>query len=168
MLIPPLAQLALCFAIAGGLAAFLPIWEFHAPNWLIVLEAVLGVLFLMPAVVSFVRHQTTVNPQTPSDATTLVTGGIYGISRNPMYVGMLLLLLAFVLWLGNVSAALASRLKLADRVKADWIRRDMPAGKPISTVTPGISRNSRCTVSRSRRWSNDVPAGKSARVNFSG
>jgi len=110
MLIPPLAQLVLCFAIAGGLAAFLPIWEFHAPNWLIVLEAVLGVLFLMPAVVSFVRHKTTVNPQTPSDATTLVTGGIYGISRNPMYVGMLLLLLAFVLWLGNVSAALAALL----------------------------------------------------------
>lgn len=107
MKIPPLAQLAICFALAGGLVAYLPILSFQSPNWLIVVEVIAGAAFLLPAVVSFIKHKTTVNPQSPSDATTLVTDGIFDISRNPMYVGMLILLLAFVLWLGEVSAFIA-------------------------------------------------------------
>jgi len=59
-------------------------------------------------VMSFVKHETTVNPQSPGQATTLVTDGIYNITRNPMYVGMLLVLTAFVLWLGAPSAGLAA------------------------------------------------------------
>jgi len=55
-----------------------------------------------------VKHETTVNPQSPSQATTLVTDGIYSITRNPMYVGMLLILMAFVVWLGAPSASLAA------------------------------------------------------------
>ena len=37
----------------------------------------------------------------PSKATSLVTGGIYNYSRNPMYLALLLILLAWGLWLGN-------------------------------------------------------------------
>jgi len=104
MRVPPLAQLALCFAIAGSLAVYFPIMAFDVPMRLIALEVVAGFVFLLPAIVSFVRNRTTVNPQSPREATTLVTGGIYSISRNPMYVGMLLILIGFVLWLGQVSA----------------------------------------------------------------
>lgn len=108
MKVPPLAQLAICFAIAGGLATYMPILRFHAPSWLVAIEITAGTAFLVPAVVSFIRHKTTVNPQSPSNATSLVTSGVFSISRNPMYVGMLLLLLAFVLWLGEVSALFAA------------------------------------------------------------
>ena len=107
MKIPPLAQLTICFAIAGGLTAYIRIFSFHAPSWLIAVQVIAGAAFLIPAVVSFILHKTTVNPQSPNDATSLVTRGVFGISRNPMYVGMLLLLLAFVVWLGEVSALLA-------------------------------------------------------------
>lgn len=108
MNIPPLAQLAFCAAVASLLAAFAPIVVFDAPVWLITLEAVIGAAFFLPAVISFVRHKTTVNPNSPDTATTLVTSGIYGITRNPMYVGMLIFLITFILWLGALSAVFAA------------------------------------------------------------
>lgn len=107
MNIPPLAQLALCMVTAGLLAVFAPVKTFDAPAWVIAATATVGALFLLPAVVSFVSHKTTVNPQSPELARTLVTSGIYKITRNPMYVGMLIILTAFALLLGAVSTVLA-------------------------------------------------------------
>lgn len=107
MNIPPLAQLLAGFALAGLLATYLPLGGFDAPFSLVVIMALAGSVFFLPAVASFVRHETTVNPLSPNQATTLVTNGIYSISRNPMYVGMLLILIAFVVWLGAPSAFLA-------------------------------------------------------------
>ena len=107
MNIPPLAQLAFCMVMASLLAAFVPLAAFETPTWLIAATATVGALFLLPAVLSFIRHKTTVNPQSPELASTLVTDGIYNVTRNPMYVGMLIMLIAFALWLGAVVAVLA-------------------------------------------------------------
>ena len=46
-------------------------------------------------------HQTTVRPFEKSSA--LVTEGIFGITRNPMYLGMVLILLGVALLLGSAS-----------------------------------------------------------------
>lgn len=61
------------------------------------------------AIVSFRLARTTINPLDPSLATTLVTGGIFRITRNPMYLSLLLLLVAYAMrlnswveWLGPV------------------------------------------------------------------
>ena len=62
---------------------------------------VLGILTNLLAVVSFRRASTTVNPMKPESATQLVSSGIYKLSRNPMYLGVLLMLSAWALWLGN-------------------------------------------------------------------
>lgn len=61
----------------------------------------LGAFFCMAGVVSFRRASTTVNPLTPDRASTLVTSGIYRHSRNPMYVGFALFLVAFAALLGS-------------------------------------------------------------------
>jgi len=53
------------------------------------------------SLVQFFKSKTTVDPTVPEKATSLVTSGVYKISRNPMYLGMLLILLAWGLWLGN-------------------------------------------------------------------
>ncbi|MFT5889590.1 MAG: protein-S-isoprenylcysteine O-methyltransferase Ste14 [Zhongshania sp.] len=55
-------------------------------------------------VLSFRRAGTTVNPLKPEFATSLVIVGIYGYSRNPMYLGFLCGLLAWVLVLGSLLA----------------------------------------------------------------
>ena len=106
MNIPPVAQLAIFACLAVILATFLPGLTIDLPLWLPVLVGLIGVLFLLPAVVSFTNQKTTVDPRTPEAATKLVTSGIYRITRNPMYVGMLLLLLALSAWLAAASSLL--------------------------------------------------------------
>jgi protein-S-isoprenylcysteine O-methyltransferase Ste14 len=93
--------------MASLLAAFVPMATFETPTWLIAATATAGALFLLPAALSFICHKTTVNPQSPELASTLVTNGIYSVTRNPMYVGMLIMLAAFALWLGAAGAVLA-------------------------------------------------------------
>jgi protein-S-isoprenylcysteine O-methyltransferase Ste14 len=49
---------------------------------------------------------TTVNPTTPNGTTSLVTSGVYRYTRNPMYVGFGLALLAVVVYLGSIASSL--------------------------------------------------------------
>ena len=53
------------------------------------------------AVASFMRARTTINPLDPSRASSLVTGGIFRITRNPLYLSLLLLLIAYAVRLGS-------------------------------------------------------------------
>lgn len=50
---------------------------------------------------NFKSAETTVNPLKPSNASSLVVSGIYKVSRNPMYLGLLIILSAWFLYLGN-------------------------------------------------------------------
>ena len=61
-----------------------------------------GLLLTFVAIASLIAAKTTVNPLRPSRASSLVTTGIFGISRNPIYLGDLLVLAALAVWLGNV------------------------------------------------------------------
>ena len=61
-----------------------------------------GAFFSLAAVLSFRSAGTTVNPLTPGESTSLVTTGVYRYSRNPMYVGILLMLLAWGVFLSNL------------------------------------------------------------------
>ncbi|HEY9880694.1 MAG TPA: isoprenylcysteine carboxylmethyltransferase family protein [Leptolyngbyaceae cyanobacterium] len=55
--------------------------------------------FVLAGIISFRRARTTVNPMSPETASSLVDWGIYRITRNPMYVGFLLWLVAWaVFW----------------------------------------------------------------------
>lgn len=63
-----------------------------------------GVLVDILGLVAFRQKKTTVNPLSPEKTTFLVTQGIYRFTRNPMYLGMTFLLVAWALWLGNIMA----------------------------------------------------------------
>ncbi len=65
-----------------------------------------GVFVAVLGVVSFRRAGTTVNPLKPDGTSALVVSGIYRVTRNPMYLGMLLVLLGLACYLGNVVAFL--------------------------------------------------------------
>jgi len=61
------------------------------------LSAVIAIL----AFASFRLAKTTINPLDPSRASVLVTVGIFRITRNPMYLSLLLLLIAYAVRLGS-------------------------------------------------------------------
>jgi protein-S-isoprenylcysteine O-methyltransferase Ste14 len=62
--------------------------------------AALGMAFDLSAIVAFLRARTTINPMTPDRTTALVTTGVYRLTRNPMYVGLALLLTAWAVYRG--------------------------------------------------------------------
>ena len=65
-----------------------------------------GAVTSILGVVSFRRAGTTVNPLTPGAASSLVCSGVYALSRNPMYLGFVLLLLGWGIYLSNLLAFL--------------------------------------------------------------
>lgn len=101
--IPPPVVAALVAAAMWGLAWFPPVLPM--PRYLrlaaVALLVVAGVTVDVLGLLAFRRMKTTVNPFQPDLATALVTHGIYQFTRNPMYVGMVLLLAA---WACHLSA----------------------------------------------------------------
>ncbi len=103
MKVPP----AVIMLIFGGLMylldKFLPVgeFEFFGRGELAWVLLGLGTLIAVLSVAQFAFKKTTVDPLSPQKASKLVTSGLYNYSRNPMYLAMLLVLLAFGLKLGN-------------------------------------------------------------------
>lgn len=64
-----------------------------------------AVIIVITAVIGFRRARTTVDPFHPETASNIVTTGIYRITRNPMYLGFLLALIALAVFLGNIVSA---------------------------------------------------------------
>ena len=54
---------------------------------------IIGLIIILSAIILFKKYQTTITPLNPSNATKLITDGIYKFSRNPMYLGLLLMLM---------------------------------------------------------------------------
>ena len=65
---------------------------------------VVGLGFDLLGLIAFRASRTTINPLRPERSTALVTGGVYRVTRNPMYVGMALLLLAWAVYLSSLLA----------------------------------------------------------------
>jgi protein-S-isoprenylcysteine O-methyltransferase Ste14 len=68
--------------------------------------AVSGGFIALLGVVAFSRAGTTVNPMKPGSSSALVEAGIYSVTRNPMYLGLLLVLLAWAIYLADVLTVL--------------------------------------------------------------
>ncbi|MDP5143658.1 isoprenylcysteine carboxylmethyltransferase family protein [Rheinheimera baltica] len=104
--IPPVVLVAL-FALAMWLVSqLLPALALPL-RWRLVLAGIFsiaGIAVALSGVLAFRRANTTVDPRVPEQSSSLVIRGIYRYSRNPMYVGFLLLLLAWVCFLMNMAA----------------------------------------------------------------
>lgn len=70
--------------------------------------AALGAAVAVTGVIAFRRAQTTVDPIRPERATSLVATGIYRVTRNPMYLGFVLMLLGWVIALASLSGVLVT------------------------------------------------------------
>jgi protein-S-isoprenylcysteine O-methyltransferase Ste14 len=108
---PPLVGL-LCGAgiwLVPGAAGPSPV-PFVARLVLAATLLVIGFLIAGAGVRAVRKAQTTLNPLKPEEASSLVTSGIYQYTRNPMYVGMALWVLAWSAWLGTLVALIAMPL----------------------------------------------------------
>lgn len=62
----------------------------------------LGLFLVLSGFFHFRKAQTTIDPRRPEKTTTIVTNGIYRLSRNPMYLGFLMWLIAWAFILSNL------------------------------------------------------------------
>lgn len=101
---PPLVALIIAGAMWIVTSSFPPLFALPAAARLptAVILVLAGIATALGGVISFRRAQTTVNPLKPETATSLVSTGIYRITRNPMYLGMLAVLLAWAAYLPTV------------------------------------------------------------------
>lgn len=103
-LVPPPVVVAIIGVVMWAVGRKLELGKFEAALQAPVAGVLLivGLSLMIVAVASFIAAKTTVNPLRPSRTSSLVTTGIFRISRNPMYLGDLLVLAALAVWLGNV------------------------------------------------------------------
>lgn len=104
--VPPVPLALLIAAAMWPVARLTPALTLVLP-WRGAIAALLlaaGAALVLAGVLEFRRARTTVNPLRPAAATALVASGVYRISRNPMYAGLLAALGAWAYWLGNAAA----------------------------------------------------------------
>ena len=101
--IPPPIVALLCAAVMWGIALQWPgwAWQHTLRGPLALALAVCGLACDASGLIAFGRHRTTINPLAPDRSTTIVQDGIYRYTRNPMYLGMALLLTAWAVWQAN-------------------------------------------------------------------
>lgn len=101
--LPPAVVFTVFVLLMYVLSTFLPVgyFDFFGRKYLMIALMVIAVCIAVIALFQFFKSKTTIDPTNPSKASKLVSSGVYQYSRNPMYLGMLLLLLAWGLWLGN-------------------------------------------------------------------
>lgn len=105
LLLPPPVVVGFGLLLLYAGTELLPAFNITFPG-----QVAIALLFLIAglaigghALFRFVLARTTFNPTTPEKARVLVTDGFYRVSRNPMYVADVFLLLAFGLYLGTAA-----------------------------------------------------------------
>lgn len=145
--IPPVIQFALCALIGWGLSVIFPAFQFNQ-SWRLAPAVVLiciGAIFLLIAVGAFARARTTVNPLQPDRAETLVTTGLYRISRNPMYLAMALILFGGAVLLGNLVSFIAPVIFI-------WVMTIIQIKPEERALEALFGESFRAYCQRTRRW----------------
>lgn len=104
--VPPVAQVIITAAAMYGVSKMVPALTFslNGSTALAVGLGVMGLSLGIMGVTQFRIAQTTPNPQALEQVSSLVTSGVYQYSRNPMYVGLVLILLGWAFYLSHLLA----------------------------------------------------------------
>lgn len=107
--VPPVLLVGLLALAMAGVAMLWPDFRLSIPAacFLMVGLVIAGASAALLGVAEFRKAQTTVDPRSPQKTANLVVSGIYRRSRNPMYLGFLLLLAAWAVYLASPLALLA-------------------------------------------------------------
>lgn len=101
--VPPLFLMALFALLMWISDQFWPlsIIDSNVAVSLMIFFIIFGGGIIFTGAFAFNRAQTTVNPTKPDETSSLVKGGIYKITRNPMYVGMVSCLIGWGCYLSH-------------------------------------------------------------------
>lgn len=104
--IPPPVLTLLALFIMYVCTYLIPLWQFK-PSWIVAIPFItIAIVVGFLAVLALVKADTTISPFVPQQTARLVTRGIYQYSRNPMYVSLLLVLIAAIFLYGELSTIL--------------------------------------------------------------
>lgn len=106
--VPPVAVLLMTALLMAVIARAIPTAVLSIPfqTFLAGGFAFAGAAISSLGVLAFRRAGTTVNPLNPERSAALVRSGVYRLTRNPMYLGFLMLLIAWGVFLSNAIAFL--------------------------------------------------------------
>jgi len=145
--VPPVAVFAIALALLFAGQASLPVlsvgFPFQQP--LAALVVVTGCAFGGQAVFAFVKARTTVHPMHPEEASTLVTGGFFRFSRNPMYFGLLCLLIAAGLHWGTLTVILVAPLFV-------WYMTNFQIRPEEDRLAQNFGEDYQAYLKKVRRW----------------
>lgn len=101
--IPPVAIVLIVAALMWLISAAVPEFTLSFPGRSFVsgFLVFVGITVTILGVFSFRRAKTTLNPMRPDSTSSLVVEGVYKVTRNPMYLGFLLVLLGWAVFLSN-------------------------------------------------------------------
>ncbi len=102
--VPPPVQALVCGILMWVIDRQLPGGQLESAIQLpmSILFAISGIVLVVFSMLAYRRASTTVDPFHPEEASQLVVDGFFGYSRNPMYASLLLVLISWAIWLGNV------------------------------------------------------------------
>ena len=119
----------------------------HIPNQNLtsILILLIGILILIIPVSKFIKSKTTIDPIKFKKVNKLVTSGIYKYSRNPMYLGLLLIVISSSILYLNIYSVTTPMIFYY------WINRFQIKREEIF-LTEKFGKEYLLYMTRTRRW----------------
>ena len=105
----------------------------------------LGILVFINPVLKFIKSKTTINPIQFEETNRLVTSGIFKYSRNPMYLGMLMIIISTSIFYLNIYSILTPFLFIF------WINKFQIKREEIF-LTEKFGKEYLSYKNKTRRW----------------
>ncbi len=99
--IPPPIIAATCIIINYYSTYLISSFSFSYQVIVGVILLIIGFTLAISAIYLFRKQKTTVNPMNPEETTSLVTSGIFSYTRNPMYLGLLIIITSTAIFFGS-------------------------------------------------------------------
>ena len=105
----------------------------------------IGILIFINPVLQFIKSKTTINPIKFDEVDKLVTSGIFKYSRNPMYLGMLMIIISTSIFYLNIYSILTPFLFIL------WINKFQIKREEVF-LTKKFGKEYLSYKNKTRRW----------------
>ena len=119
----------------------------HLPNqdFISILILLIGMLILINPIFKFIKSKTTIDPIKFKKVNKLITSGIYKYSRNPMYLGLLMIVISTSIFFLNILSITTPFLFYC------WINRFQIKREEIF-LTEKFGKEYLLYMTKTRRW----------------